>query len=176
MAERTPEGAPGAVQDGAQEETTGFETAVRGLEDAFARLIRQHRQVIAHQAAAISPGLSLGATKAFIMLCNGGTMTPSALAELLLLDRAQVSRMVRDLEDEGLITRTPDPRDRRSALLAATDEGRARLDAARGGPAGTGLRADLAHWDGADIRTLTHLLGRLVEQRQARVDGMPPAG
>ena len=36
-------------------------------------------------------------------------MTPSAVAEGLLVDRAQVSRMVRDLEAAGLITREPDP-------------------------------------------------------------------
>lgn len=154
----------------------GFEAAVRGLEDAFARMVRQHRQVITRQAAALKPGLSAGAMKAFITLCNAGTMTPSTLAEHLLLDRAQVSRMVRDLEDEGLITREPDPVDRRSALLTATEEGRARLDAVRGGPAGEGLRADLAHWDREDIRTLVRLLGRLVEERQARVDRTPDAG
>ena len=173
MAERGDDGFEAAV---AERGDDGFEAAVRGLEDAFARLVRQHRQVITRQAEALSPGLSAGAMKAFITLCNAGTMTPSTLAEHLLLDRAQVSRMVRDLEDEGLITREPDPRDRRSALLTATDAGRARLDAVRGGPAGGGLRSDLARWDREDIRTLAHLLGRFVEERQARVDGAPAAG
>ena len=44
-----------------------------------------------------------------------------------------------------------------------------RLDAVRGGPAGRGLRDDLARWDREDIRTLTRLLDRLAAERQTRM-------
>ncbi|MEO1688314.1 MAG: bifunctional [glutamine synthetase] adenylyltransferase/[glutamine synthetase]-adenylyl-L-tyrosine phosphorylase, partial [Pseudomonadota bacterium] len=50
------------------------------------------------------------------------------------------------------------------------------LTRARAAAGGEGLRADLAHWDRADILTLVRLLGRLVEERQARVDRTPDAG
>lgn len=36
-----------------------------------------------------------------------------------------------DLESDGLITRRPDPRDRRARQVVITDEGRARLQRAR---------------------------------------------
>ncbi|RUQ45384.1 MarR family transcriptional regulator, partial [Micrococcus sp. HSID17228] len=118
--------ADGAPDPGRGGDDAGFEAAVQGLEQAFSRLVLQHRQVMVRYAAALSPALSVGAMKAFMMLANEGTMTPSAVAEGLLVDRAQVSRMVRDLEAAGLITREPDPRDRRSALLSASPEGLAR--------------------------------------------------
>ncbi|MET7793889.1 hypothetical protein ABZV25_08740, partial [Micrococcus luteus] len=38
-----------------------------------------------------------------------------------------------------------------------------------GGPAGRGLRDDLARWDREDIRTLTRLLDRLAAERQTRM-------
>lgn len=150
-----------------------FEDSVRDLEGAFGRLVRQYRRILSSQAQKLDPGLSLGAMKAFITLCNQGPMTPSALAEQLLLDRAQVSRMARDLEAAGLIRRDPDPVDRRSARLSATEEGRARLDTVRGGPAGLGPRRDLAQWEIEEIDTLTTLLIRFMDQRQERLGGVP---
>ena len=96
--------ADGAPDPGRGGDDAGFEAAVQGLEQAFSRLVLQHRQVMVRYAAALSPALSVGAMKAFMMLANEGTMTPSAVAEGLLVDRAQVSRMVRDLEAAGLIT------------------------------------------------------------------------
>ncbi|MEO4038191.1 MarR family transcriptional regulator [Micrococcus sp. 2A] len=146
----------------------GFEDAVQELEGAFTHLVRQHRRILARQAEALSPGMSPGAMKAFAAICHTGPLTPSALAEHMLLDRAQVSRLTRELEAEGLVRREPDPQDRRSALLSATDEGRARLDEVRGGPAGGGIRQDLRRWDLEEIHTLTSLLLRFVDERETR--------
>ncbi|MDX3904236.1 MAG: MarR family winged helix-turn-helix transcriptional regulator [Pigmentiphaga sp.] len=43
-----------------------------------------------------------------------------ALAERTGRDKAQIARMVRDLEQDGLLTRTPSPRNSRHHLLAVT--------------------------------------------------------
>ena len=142
-----------------------LESAVRDLEAAFQRLVGQHRRLLTRLAEGLHPGMSVGALKAFMAVCRTGPLTPSALAEQLMLDRGQVSRMVRELEDAGLLRREPDPQDRRSALLSPTEEGRARLDAVRGGPVGSGVRARLARWDLDDVRTLSVLLTRFVDER-----------
>lgn len=142
------------------ERSAEFDAATAELEAAFGLLMVQHRRTVQRQAEEISPGLTLGAMKTFSTVCHHGTITPSALAITLLLDRAQVSRMIRELEELGLVVRSPDPDDRRSTLISATPEGRARLERARGGPSEDGLRRALADWDPADIRALAGLLRR----------------
>jgi DNA-binding MarR family transcriptional regulator len=56
-----------------------------------------------------------------------GPLTPSELAEIEGVKRPTATRILRGLEGEGLIERTPDPNDGRSALISITAEGRERL-------------------------------------------------
>jgi len=56
-----------------------------------------------------------------------GPLTPSELAEIERVRRPTATRMLRNLEEEGLVERTPDPKDGRSALISLTGEGRVRL-------------------------------------------------
>jgi DNA-binding MarR family transcriptional regulator len=56
-----------------------------------------------------------------------GPLTPSELADIERVKRPTASRILRGLEDEGLIERTPDPKDGRSALISLSTEGRERL-------------------------------------------------
>ena len=56
-----------------------------------------------------------------------GPLTPSELAEIEGVKRPTATRILRGLEGEGLIERTPDPKDGRSALISITPEGRERL-------------------------------------------------
>jgi DNA-binding MarR family transcriptional regulator len=55
----------------------------------------------------------------------------AALAEAIGADKTRVIDVLTDLETAGLITRTPDPADRRVRLLALTPEGRRVREAAR---------------------------------------------
>jgi DNA-binding MarR family transcriptional regulator len=48
-----------------------------------------------------------------------------AIAEDLGIDRTVLTYLIDDLEKLGLVARHPDPADRRSRLVVATDEGRA---------------------------------------------------
>jgi len=50
-------------------------------------------------------------------------VTAIRLAELLGMSRAGVSKTLAKLEKRGLISRTPNPADRRSALIAMSDTG-----------------------------------------------------
>ena len=77
-----------------------------------------------------------------------------------MADKGQISRTVRELEQLGLITRTPDPEDGRSSLLSPTPEGLERLAAARA-PQESVLLETLDQWSLDEIRNLTRLLHAL---------------
>ncbi|WP_345800066.1 MarR family transcriptional regulator [Microbacterium sp. AZCO] len=134
--------------------------AVRALEAEFGELITQFRRVIMENAHRVSPGMLPGAYKVFTTIVRRESVTISALAELLMTDKGQISRTVRELEQLGLVARTPDPTDGRSSLLSPTAEGLARLDAARH-PHQSGLADALDEWQVEDIERLTHLLHAL---------------
>jgi DNA-binding MarR family transcriptional regulator len=91
-----------------------------------------------------------------------GPVRLSDVANALGLDLSTVSRQVRNLEDAGLLSRTPDPDDRRAARLATTAEGTAlvvRMQAALSRIVANALDG----WSDKDRRTLTTLLGRLAD-------------
>ncbi|MEM6478105.1 MAG: MarR family transcriptional regulator [Pseudomonadota bacterium] len=54
-----------------------------------------------------------------------------ALAEALGRDNSQLTRLVRDLEEKGVLARTPSRQDRRVTMLSLTDEGHAFLGRAK---------------------------------------------
>lgn len=57
-------------------------------------------------------------------------MRLSDLAKKTVLTRSGVTRAVTKLEEAGLLTREPDPQDRRGAYAVLTDQGRAKLSSA----------------------------------------------
>ncbi len=50
--------------------------------------------------------------------------TQAALAEAIGADKTRIIGTLDELQEAGLISRTPDPDDRRARLLAITDKGR----------------------------------------------------
>ncbi|CAI9393183.1 MarR family winged helix-turn-helix transcriptional regulator [Microbacterium sp. T2.11-28] len=134
--------------------------AVRALEAQFSELINHFRRIITENAHRVSPGMLPGAYKVFTTIVRRESVTQSALAEDLLVDKGQLSRTVRELETLGLVERSPDPRDGRSSLLSPTALGLERLQAARL-PQEDLLLRNLEEWDEEDIRNLTRLLHAL---------------
>jgi DNA-binding MarR family transcriptional regulator len=134
--------------------------AVRALEAEFGELISRMRRVLADNAQRVSPGMLPGAYKVFTTIVRRESVTLSNLAESLMADKGQISRTVRELEELGLITRTPDPADGRSSLLSPTAEGLERLAAARA-PQESVLLNTLEDWSVEEIRDLTRLLHAL---------------
>jgi MarR family transcriptional regulator, organic hydroperoxide resistance regulator len=57
--------------------------------------------------------------------------TQSELAAAVYRDKTRLIPILDRLAAKGLISRTPDPADRRNRVVALTDEGRAALDACR---------------------------------------------
>jgi DNA-binding MarR family transcriptional regulator len=76
-------------------------------------------------------GLSPSLTAALATVERHGPLTPSELATRERIQRPTVTRVVARLAEAGLVARTADPYDRRSSLLAVTEEGRALLDELR---------------------------------------------
>lgn len=58
---------------------------------------------------------------------NRGPLTPSELAEFERIKRPTATRVLRRLEEDGLIVRTADPSDGRSAVVSVTRDGAALL-------------------------------------------------
>jgi DNA-binding MarR family transcriptional regulator len=105
------------------------------LTDAAARLrmaiVRTARR-LRQEAAAEATGLTPTSTAALATIERHGPLTPSELAELERVRRPTVTRTLGCLEREGLIERTPDPADGRSALVSVNAAGRERLRRLRG--------------------------------------------
>lgn len=86
-----------------------------------------------------------------------GECRSSDLAQHRVVDASVVSRQVGQLEHAGLITRRPDPADKRVSLLRATPDGEdavAELEQRKA----EWLREALSGWQDDEVRNLAHLL------------------
>ncbi|HEY8584036.1 MAG TPA: MarR family transcriptional regulator, partial [Capillimicrobium sp.] len=76
-------------------------------------------------------GLSPSQTAAMATIDRHGPLTPSELAAHERIQRPTATRLLAKLEEDGFVTRAPDPRDRRSCLIALSADGAATLRAVR---------------------------------------------
>jgi DNA-binding MarR family transcriptional regulator len=100
---------------------------MRALEHEMGVLVRRIRRLIAERARMVHPDLSPVAYSMLMALNDSGPRRASDLVDIFSIDKGAVSRQVGALLDLGLIERSPDPEDRRAAILAITDEGSRRL-------------------------------------------------
>ncbi|QWF83808.1 MarR family winged helix-turn-helix transcriptional regulator [Amycolatopsis sp. CA-230715] len=91
---------------------------------------------------------------------TGDRHTMSELAELLLCDASNVTQIVGRLEARGLVSRTPDPADRRVKQVAITPDGR-RLRRAVA-KSFTFPRERVARLDDEEQEQLGHLLAKML--------------
>jgi DNA-binding MarR family transcriptional regulator len=89
-----------------------------------------------------------------------GPLSPSELAERERIKRPTATRIVRHLDDAGLVERVRDPEDGRASILTVTGEGRALLRRLRERKTAY-LAKRLADMDAEDRRTLEHAAGLL---------------
>jgi DNA-binding MarR family transcriptional regulator len=104
--------------------TTSTPDLAGRLRLAIARTARRLRQ---EAGSELSPSL----TAALSTIERHGPMTPSELAARERIQRPTVTRLLDRLATAGLVTRTPDPADGRSSLVAATPAGRELIEAMR---------------------------------------------
>ena len=89
------------------------------------RLIAEERPILdAH-------GLSMWEYSVLSQLAREPAPTQQALAETIEYDKTRLIPMLEALERQGLLTREPDPSDRRARVVRLTRRGRTRLDDAR---------------------------------------------
>jgi MarR family transcriptional regulator, transcriptional regulator for hemolysin len=68
-------------------------------------------------------GGNAGPMPVFFALANGGTLSQSALARWATVEQPTMANTLNRMERDGLIVRTPDPDDRRSALISLSKLG-----------------------------------------------------
>jgi len=134
--------------------------AVHALEQSFSELMTVFRRFVSDAAERVSPGMLPATFKALSVVSRFGPLTLSALAERLSADKGFLSRAISDLENLGFVTRTPDPNDRRSRLIAVTEQGNARLVEARA-PHQNRLYEALTDWSVDEICHLSTMLHAL---------------
>jgi len=104
-----------------------------------------------------------------------GSMRPSSLAEVLNTGASHVSKIVRRLEDDGLVQRTVDPTDRRATLVGLTPSGQsAALSVYALGD--RMISEVLEGWSAPDVRKYTALTQRFVADALAAADRMLERG
>ena len=132
---------------------------MRALEHEMGVLVRRIRRMIAERARMVHPDLSPVAYSMLMALNDSGPRRASDLVDLFSIDKGAVSRQVGALLDLGLIERSPDPEDRRAAILAITEEGSGRLAtiAAMRRQEVLGL---LSGWSPEDLQQFVDLLAR----------------
>lgn len=134
--------------------------AVTAIESGLGDIFTQFRRLVAENANRMHPGMMPGTYKVFTVIARMAPVTAKALAEHMELDKAQVSRTIRELEELDLVTRSPDPRDGRAFVIEATPEALARLDEARSHHGRTVLTR-VSQWPLEDAQRLGELLHRL---------------
>ena len=115
-----------------------------GLQAAATRIVRMARRVPGDDPVS-APRLSV-----LSVLRSAGPMSLAALAAAQEVKAPTMSRIVEALVKDGLATREADPANRRKVRIAATDEGRRRLEAGREG----------------QVRALRERLRRLADSEQ----------
>ena len=132
---------------------------------AWAALLRVHAAVVPKLARELAGhGLPLAWYDVLLVLNSapGRRLRMTELGASAVLSRERISRVVGELEGAGLVSREPNPEDRRSSYAVLTDEGRKRLRAA----APTYLAGIEEHYtqylDAREVRVLTRALGKVL--------------
>jgi DNA-binding MarR family transcriptional regulator len=139
--------------------------------DAWAALLRAHAAVLPRLERALQrTGLPLTWYDVLLVL-NAAAHRRLRMTELgrqAVVSRERVSRVVTELEHEGLVERQSNPDDRRSAFAAITPEGRRRLRAAAPVYLAAVEQQFLAHLSDDEAAVIATALQRVLAQEPLR--------
>lgn len=137
---------------------------IEGIVRVIVELTRLKERHAAMTRHAVAPdGVELAAYAALFALVKDGPMRSSALAETIYTDPSTASRYVTTLTNQGYAERTPDPSDRRAALVAATQAGRDKVAFIRE-QRNKRLRPLLEEWTDEEIDQFVKLGTRALDQ------------
>lgn len=135
-------------------------------------LLRSREAVMRHFRAALRrAGLTEQQWRVLRALMSVTEIEVTDLARVTCLLGPSLSRILRDLEERGLILRRPDAADQRRALIAIAPQGRAVIETTA--PLSEAIYAELTRRFGADDMARLHDMLRLLE---ARLSEGPPIG
>lgn len=132
---------------------------------AWATLLRTHASVLPKLERALVPtGLPLTWYDVLLVVnaAPGRKLRMSELGRQAVVSRERVSRVVSELEREGLMERQANPDDRRSAFAAITAEGRRRLRSAAPVYLEAVAKHYLDHLRPREISTISAALSRVL--------------
>jgi DNA-binding MarR family transcriptional regulator len=99
------------------------------IPDLMSALSHLFRAQLRHAPGLDASGLAPFQAKVLMVIDRRPDTTPRQLADHSGRDKAQVARVLKDLESRGLITRHPDPTDGRVSRLALTETGARAVEA-----------------------------------------------
>lgn len=158
----------GAVADpfifrpAAETENPALAGLIDEVEGQFATMFVNARNSLRARAAAIDPCLSPIGYKVLAIIWRDGARQQGCVAEEMEVDKALMSRTIKQLEQFGLVVRTIDPSDGRAMLVSMTGQARERFDATVC-RARRVLHDRLADWDIDEVRRFTDLMAKLNE-------------
>ena len=107
-------------------------------------------------------GISVSQLPVIVALKNGQRLAQKELARQTGVEQPSMAQLLARMERDGLIERTPDPKDGRSSLVSLTERARAGLpDLRRALDAGS--EAVLEGFSADEVETLLRLMRRLNE-------------
>jgi len=136
---------------------------------AWAAVLRAHAAVVPKLERAVQrTGLPLTWYDVLLVVnaAPDRRLTMSELGRQAVVSRERVSRVVTELEREGLVERRANPDDRRSSYAAITAEGRRRLRAAAPVYLGAVDTHFLDHLQPAEIAAVAAALEKVVEAEE----------
>lgn len=90
-------------------------------------------------------------------LYSYGPTSAAALAEATAMDRSSVSRLIKQLEKAGYVSKEPDPEDRRGVLLSLTELGQQSTVSALKEKEST-FYERISRWDEEELERFTTML------------------
>ena len=137
---------------------------------AWVRLLGVHAAITRELGARLlaKHGLTLTAYEVLLFLswAPDGKLRRSDLADCVLLTQGGITRLLKGLEDEGLVASTPSTTDRRVSHVQLTASGRSRLAKAAADHVADLNRLFTEHFTPAELQALAGLLDRLPGRKQ----------
>ncbi|MFD1216541.1 MULTISPECIES: MarR family winged helix-turn-helix transcriptional regulator [Microbulbifer] len=97
------------------------------LSDNLHRLMHVYRSRLRAEVSVRDLGLPITHIRALKGICSNPESTAHSIAQRMQRDKAQITRVLKELLNDGLIEKQPNPKDGRSQLLFPTAKGSAVL-------------------------------------------------
>lgn len=147
---------------GAEVNEESMAEAVKSAQQQIGTLLVRARKSIATRAAIIHPELKPMGFSAMLVLSHRGPVHQLTLTQILDADKAVVSRLFKQMEELGLITRTADPADGRAMIVALTPEADERFEMAQDSSRRK-LFDRLSQWEVSEVRQFAAVMARFNE-------------